>query len=276
MSVLEAILIAILQGVTELFPVSSLGHAVIVPALVGLSLDEKAPEFLPFLVVLHLGTSVALLAYFWRSWVGFAASVTGLGAGQKKAEDRRLFFLVCVGTVPAVILGFALEKFFHHLFSSPVIVSAMLALNGFLLFFGERLKKQAGEKTLVELNWRNALLIGAFQCLALIPGFSRSGATITGGILCGLKPDKAAQFSFLLATPVIIGAAVVELPKVYAQRAAFSGTALLAGLVAGVVAYASLVFLMRFFKNHETHSLTPFAYYCWGAGALSLVILLAR
>ena len=136
MNTLDALLIAVLQGATELFPVSSLGHAVIVPSLLRWSLDQRAPSFLPFLVMLHLGTAVALLLYFWRDWMRLLLGVLGLGAGQQVGESRRVFGLIVVATIPAVVIGFALEKVFRTLFGSPAIAAVFLALNGLLLLFG--------------------------------------------------------------------------------------------------------------------------------------------
>ena len=173
MSYLHALLIAVLQGSTELFPVSSLGHAVILPRLMGWVLNQKAPEFLPFLVVLHLGTAGALLAYFWRDWLGFARGVLGVGEVSVVRRERRVFWLICAATAPAVVLGFALEHRLRAFFGAPELAAAFLFLNGFLLFYGERIK-HAGAKSLDQIGFKAALVIGACQALALIPGISRS------------------------------------------------------------------------------------------------------
>lgn len=274
MTLLQSLFIAILQGATELFPVSSLGHAVILPRLLGWGIDQKAPEFLPFLVVLHLGTAVALLIYFWREWVGFANAV--LGRGKNVKSERRIFGLVCLATLPAVIIGFALEHILRGFFGSPELAALFLIINGGILFVGERIK-HAGHKNLSELSWGKALAIGAAQALALIPGISRSGATMVGGVMAGLTHKDSARFSFLLATPVIAGAGVLEIPKLIKLRETLSfdmGTMVVAGVVAGVTAYLSTWFLMRYFKQHEGQALNPFAYYCWAVGALSLLIII--
>lgn len=274
MTFLQSIIIAVLQGATELFPVSSLGHAVILPKLLGWGIDQKAPEFLPFLVVLHLGTAAALLIYFWQEWLGFALAILGRGKNVKK--ERRVFVLVCVATLPAVVLGFALEHILRGFFGSPVLAAGFLIINGGILFVGERIK-HAGHKNLDQLSWDKALMIGAAQALALIPGISRSGATMVGGVMAGLTHKDAARFSFLLATPVIAGAGVLEVPKLIKLRDSLSfdmGSMVMAGVLAGVTAYASTWFLMRYFKQHEVQALNPFAYYCWAIGALSLVAML--
>jgi undecaprenyl-diphosphatase len=281
MTLLQAIGIAILQGATELFPVSSLGHAVVMPALLRWPFDQHAPSFLPFLVLLHLGTAVALLSYFWRDWLALATGVLGLRNKHESREARRVLVLIIVATVPAVVVGFALEHFFRSLFASPVAAAAFLIANGGMLLFGERLRGRSGigtdYKPLSALTAGDALAIGCWQCLALIPGLSRSGATIVGGLLRGLDHEGAAHFSFLIATPIILGATVLEVPKLlHADVPADTfKVALLAAVVAGAVAWLSTAFLMRYFRQHDRWSLDPFAYYCVAAGATSLVLLRA-
>src|ERR1051326_4676406 len=212
MNALQAMLIAILQGATELFPVSSLGHAVIVPALTQSGIDQRAPEFLPFLVFLHLGTAVALLSYFWRDWWTLFLGVIGVAEAIMVRESRRVFGRIVIATIPAVIIGFGLEKFFRGLFGTPIIAAAFLVVNGLLLLFGEKLRG-TGQRQLSTLTAKDALYIGLWQCTALVPGISRSGATIVGGVLRGITHEGAAHFSFLIATPIIFGATVLEVPK---------------------------------------------------------------
>jgi undecaprenyl-diphosphatase len=277
MTALQAILIAIVQGATELFPVSSLGHAVVLPALVGSSLDQRSPEFLPFLVMLHLGTATALLGYFWRDWWALVTGLLGIGSGHQVKESRRVFLLIVVATVPAVILGFLLEKFVRGLFGSPVVAASFLVVNGLLLMFGERLRKQ-GNRPLSSLTVLDAVTIGFWQCTALIPGISRSGATIVGGLLRGIDHEGAAHFSFLIATPIILGATVLEVPKLLHDSvpAGTFGIAAIAAVVAGVTALASTAFLMHYFRRHDSWALNPFAYYCFvlGLGSLGLLLFL--
>ena len=268
MGILAAIGLAILQGVTELFPISSLGHAVIVPAVLGMNVDLRSPEFLPFLVVMHFGTAVALLVYFWRDWIGFAGSVLAF-RDPHGAGERRLFLLVCLATVPAVVIGFALEKLVRAAFASPVLAATFLIVNGLMLFAGERLKGN-GKRELDQLGWKAAIGIGLAQCLAFIPGLSRSGATLVAGLGAGLTHAAAARFTFLLATPIIVGATVLEAPKVLHSGATLQTASIVAGLVAAVTAYASIAFLMRYFRKHEFEALDPFGYYCGIAGILTL------
>ncbi len=266
---------AILQGMTELFPVSSLGHAVVLPSLLGWHIDQKAPDFLPFLVVLHLGTAVALLLYFWRDWFGFARAVIGKGKGKGAKEERKVFGLVIIATLPAIVIGFALEHILRGFFGSPVLAAAFLIVNGGILFTGERIKR-SGRKSLAEVGWKTALVIGACQAVALIPGISRSGATMVGGVLAGLKHRDAARFSFLLATPIIAGAGILEVPKMLHQSGGLASPAVViaAGLIAGITAWLSTAFLMHYFKKNEIEAFDPFAWYCWAFGAIALIVLL--
>jgi undecaprenyl-diphosphatase len=275
MTSLQAILIAILQGATELFPVSSLGHAVVLPALLHWPIDQHAPAFLPFLVMLHLGTATALLAYFWRDWWALAIGVLGISSPHQTQESRRVFLLIVVATIPAVIVGFALEKFVRGLFGTPVVAAAFLLVNGFLLLFGERLRGH-GHRPLSSLTMLDALTIGCWQCTALIPGISRSGATIVGGLLRGVDHEGSAHFSFLIATPIILGATVLEVPKLLHAEipAGVFELSTIAALIAGITAYASTAFLMRYFRQQDSWALNPFAYYCMAIGAGSLAVLL--
>jgi undecaprenyl-diphosphatase len=270
----QAIFMAILQGMTELFPVSSLGHAVVLPRLLGWDLDENAAYFLPFLVVLHLGTATALLIYFWRDWIGLLLAVLGRGSPEERQAQWRLLAWIVVATIPAVILGFGLRKPLGVLFGAPAVAAAFLIVNGVVLFVGERLRRCGGDRRLEDLTWRGALLIGVLQSTALIPGISRSGATMVGGLLVGLRHQAAAHFSFLIATPIILGAAVLEVPKLLREGAHINGIAWLAGLVAAVTAFLSVAFLMRYFRRHDFEALDPFAYYCWAVGAISLGLIL--
>ncbi len=281
MDTLQAIFIAILQGATELFPISSLGHAVIVPRLLNWTLDQRSQEFLPFLVLLHTGTALALVGYFWRDWLGLLTGVLGRGGATRVSEARRMTLLIVIATLPAVVLGFVLNSFFRTLFATPIIAALFLTLNGLVLLFGERLRARAtaaGGKSLTQLTPRDALSIGVWQCGALFPGISRAGATMVGGLLRGLDHQSSAHFSFLIATPIIVGATVLEVPHLLRanvppgvfRQAAF------AAVVAGVTAWLSTVFLMRYFRDHDQWALNPFAYYCLAFGLGSVVFFLLR
>jgi undecaprenyl-diphosphatase len=273
MSALQALLLALIQGVTELFPVSSLGHAVLAPAVLHWSINEADPDFLPFLVALHLGTSLALLLYFWRDWVGFAGAV--VGRGDAAARDQRLLFLLIGGSIPAAVIGVAFEHILREVFATPTIAAIFLVVNGLILFAVERLRHKRPMKTLETATFTDAVVIGLTQALALIPGISRSGITIVGGLTRGLTHAEAARFSFLLATPIIAGAALLELPKLLHHGAIRMPLWLIgaSAMVAGVTAYLSTAFLMRYFRRHESEALTPYAAYCVLAGIVSLIAL---
>ena len=277
MTLLQALLLAILQGASELFPVSSLGHAVVLPALLHWHIDENGAVFLPFLVMLHVGTAVALLSYFWRDWLALALGTLGMADPQRVKESRRVFGLIIIATLPAVIIGGALEHKLRTLFGSPALVALFLVANGVLLLVCEKLRNRvgAGSRVLSQLTVMDALVIGLWQCLALIPGLSRSGATIAGGLLRGVDHEGAAHFSFLIATPIIIGATVFEVPKLLHGDVApgIWQVSVVAAIVSGIVAWLSTAFLMRYFRSHERSALAPFAYYCvaFGLGAFALL-----
>ena len=277
MNAVHAMLIAVLQGATELFPVSSLGHAVVLPSLVNWAVDQRSPEFLPFLVLLHLGTAVALLAYFWRDWLALALGVLGMSGAERTRESRRVFMLIVIATIPAVVIGFLLEKFVRGLFGSPAVAASFLIVNGVMLLATERLRtRTANARPMSTLGVADAVVIGFWQCLALIPGISRSGATIVGGLLRGVDHAGSAHFSFLIATPIIIGATVLEVPHLLHESvpAGVFQTAALAAVVAGVVAWLSTAFLMRWFRQHEQAGLNPFGIYCIVFGAVALAVIL--
>jgi undecaprenyl-diphosphatase len=282
-SYLQAAVLGLLQGVSELFPVSSLGHSVVLPRLLGWDIHQNDDAFLTFLVATHLATALVLLGFFWRDWKRILA---GLGRSLRDREiaagdgDARLGWLLVVGTVPAGLLGLLLEHPLRRVFASPQSAAAFLFLNGLMLFGAEALRRRAtgpdpllpdgDERIAARTTWGEALGIGAAQAIALLPGFSRSGATMGGGLLAGLSNEDAARFAFLLATPIIGAAALLKLPNLLgSQGDGLRGPALLGAACAGVTAYLAIRFLMRFF---ETNRLTPFAIYCVIAGAvLSLV-----
>jgi len=271
MTYLQALVIAILQGATEMFPVSSLGHAVILPKLLGWPIDLYGATFLPFLVLLHVGTAAALLGYFWRDWWSLAFGAVGGLDAHRARESRYILLLLAVATVPAGLLGLLLEHWLRHLFGTPKIAALFLAANGILLLFGERLRTRVageGARALASLSVGDALFVGLWQSLALLPGFSRSGATIVGGLLRGIDHEAAARFSFLIATPIILAAGLKEVPKLL-HAGVPPGTfqlAFVSAVVAGLVALASTAFLMRYFRDHDDWALNPFAYYCLVAG----------
>jgi len=276
----QGAILGLIQGVTELFPVSSLGHSVVLPKLFGWNIHQNDNFFLTFLVATHLATALVLLGFFWKDWVRI---VKGLGRSLRDREiapgdtDAKLGWLLVIGTIPAGILGLLLEHALRHLFASPRAAAVFLALNGVMLAGAEVLRRRAPQpekgdpdhRIAREVGWRGAFSVGAAQAIALIPGFSRSGAAMSGGLLVGLSNEDAARFSFLLATPIIGAAAVLKLPDLFGSDGnGVRGPALVGALCAAAAAWVSVRFLMRYF---ETNRLTPFAIYCMVFG-VSLAI----
>lgn len=273
---LESILFAVMQGVSELFPVSSLGHGVIVPDLLHWQLDPRSPQFLPFMVVLHLGTALALLLYFRKDWISLIADFFRGGCMPGNSAARPLW-LVVAGTIPAGLLGLLLEKKIRMLFASSTIVLAFLIVNGVMLIAGDRFaRRRSSGRKLESLTFFEAIKIGFAQSLALIPGISRSGSTLLGGLSQGLDYEASARFSFLLATPIILAAGILELPKAIHEAGPLPlSLMLVCGVIAGVCAYLSTWLLMRYFKTHEIKALRPFGWYCIAVGILGLAVKLA-
>jgi undecaprenyl-diphosphatase len=282
-SYFQAVVLGLLQGAAELFPVSSLGHSVIAPRLLGWDIHQSDDYFLTFLVATHLATALVLLGFFWRDWVRIAH---GLGRSLRDREvadgdtDARLGWLLVIGTIPAGLLGLTLEHALRSVFASPASAAAFLFCNGLMLFGAERLRRSApvrqsrrfsDERIAGQVSAGKVVGIGAAQALALMPGISRSGATMAGGLLAGLSNEDAARFSFLLATPIIGAAAVLKLPDLLGPTGdGVRGPALAGALCAAVTAYLSVRFLVRFF---ETNRLTPFAIYCTVAGLVTSIVL---
>jgi undecaprenyl-diphosphatase len=283
---LQVIVLSILQGVTELFPVSSLGHAVVLPAVLGWPVDPKGPGLLPFLVILHLGTALALLAFYWREWVKLLLALLGAGDAAERPALRRLILMLIVGTIPAAAIGAVLNKPLKEGFAVPTIAAALLFINGVILFFGDRRRRLKSTglgdehgKDIDALTVWDALIIGIVQAAALLPGISRSGVTIITGLGRKLSAEAAAHFSFLLATPIIFGAAVFEIPKLMARihagkvDSAYMTMSLVGGVVAGIFAFLSVAFLTRYFRVNEVKVMRPFALYCMLAGLGAAIYL---
>jgi undecaprenyl-diphosphatase len=282
----QALFMGLLQGATELFPVSSLGHSVLIPSLLHWSFKQSDPSFVPFLVLLHLGTATALLVLYRDQWLAIIRGFfTAAFRGQIRTDDERLAMLLLVGTIPAAILGVFLESRIKALFASPYEASGFLIANGVLMLSFEVLRRRAERRSALDsaprveqeegfaqaerISFRAAALVGACQALAFLPGISRSGVTIGGGLLAGLRHEEAARFSFLLATPVILGAGVLEVPQLLSGGVPI-GQYLAATVLSGLAAYASARFLLRYFRSGR---LDPYGWYCVAAGAISLALL---
>ncbi|HEX8958791.1 MAG TPA: undecaprenyl-diphosphate phosphatase [Solirubrobacterales bacterium] len=323
---LQAIVIALVQGVTELFPVSSLGHSVLVPAWIGGSWETLVTQssqansessfYLAFIVALHVATALALLFFFRADWVrivkGFLRSVPrSLRERRLSAADpdERLAWLIVLATIPVGLTGVAFEHVFRTIFAKPVAASALLIVNGLILFAGERVRRRseplpssaeapagegapqdaalatrtpgggrsaqdlaeayASDVRISRIPYLDGLLIGSFQILALFAGISRSGVTMVGGLLRGLSHEDAARFAFLLATPVILAAGVLKVPSLFGQAGEHIHGQVAVGFV--VTGVAAYLSVRFLVRYFEAHTLKPFAIYCLVAGAVSLV-----
>lgn len=277
----QAVILGLLQGVTELFPISSLGHSVVLPRLLGWNIYQNAPFFLSFLVATHAATAFVLFLYFFKDWKRiFSGLFRSLREREIKESDAdaKLGWLIIVATIPAGILGLLFQDALQNLFTNPQLVAGILFLNGLLLYGAEQLRKKRKEQTSVhsneriaKLTWYQAVKIGILQCVALIPGFSRTGASLTGGLLTGLSHEDAARFAFLLATPIIGAAAVLKLPELATSNNSVILSALIGAITAGIGAYLSVRFLTKYF---QTNTLTPFAVYCCVIGVLLSLLFL--
>jgi len=309
---LQAITIGVMQGVTELFPVSSLGHSVLIPALIGGSWeslvtqqDQAESPYLAFIVGLHVATALALLLFFWRDWVrvirGFVSSVRHR---RLETVHERMAWLIIIATIPAGIIGLALEHTFRTLFAKPEAAAIFLTVNGGILFTGEYLRRRAvaraaavvaaggsdtvplpdGQPAAVadpehdpandleitrRFSFRDATVVGVFQSAALLAGISRSGITMVAGLIRGLNHEQAVRFGFLLATPLIFAAGVIKIPDLMGHLGnGIRGQVLAGSAAAFIAAIVTIKFLVRYF---HTRTLTPFAWYCGIFGAFCIV-----
>ncbi len=342
----EAGVVGLLQGITELFPISSLGHAVLIPALVGgqwaqdLDVSKSESPYLAFIVGLHVATATAMIIFFWRDWLriikAFFASlwhVVSPAPGTRRFVpqniDQALAWMIILATIPVGLAGLALEHLFRVYFSKPILTSVFLFCNGLILLAGERARRRSADMEAQEIaadlqavserqkaavaagagggsggrhssgqralrqqhaslavesdrrivrrvGWLGAFGLGASQILALLPGISRDGTVMVGGMFRGLSRQDAARFSFLLSAPVILAAGVLKIPDLTGPLGAgIRGQMLFGSLLSGVGAYFALRFLVRYFSDPR-RTLTPFAIYCLAAGAGAFIYLSVR
>jgi len=295
LSYFQAVVIGLIQGVTELFPISSLGHSVILPKLFGWDSLAKAQSqsesfYLAFLVALHVGTAIALFIYFRKEWYAIIGGFFRSLANRRiETPDERLAWLLIVATIPAGITGLLFEHELRTVFAKPLAAAVFLMVNGLILLAGERYRRRAEVRKLVAahatahsetevgrrldtLDFKEAGVIGVAQIGSLFAGISRSGITMVAGLVRGLDHEDAARFSFLLATPIIFGAGLIKLPDLFGSLGnGVRGQSLVGAIAAGLAAYVSVRFLMRFF---ETRTLWPFGIYCLVFGAICTVVFI--
>jgi len=274
---LQAVITGLIQGVTELFPVSSLGHSVLIPAWLGGSYAHMAtlPQYLLVAVVLHLASAVALFIVFAPRWIEILSSVI---RWKRRESGFRVFVLLVMGSIPVAIIGKVFSSFFEKNFSKPLAAAIFLTLNGLILLGAERLTRQRSSKTrsgneneiiAQRVSPGQALVIGVGQSAALFAGISRFGITVSFGMLRGLSRSVAADFAFLLSFPVILGASLFKLPKLsHGALSGNYGAVTVGALVAFFATLVSVLFLVRWFK---TRTLFPFAAYCLIFGLISIV-----
>ncbi|NHN57371.1 undecaprenyl-diphosphate phosphatase [Calidifontibacter sp. DB0510] len=297
LSWLEAGVVGAFQGVAELFPISSLGHSVLIPALVGGSwardLNVSTPEspYLAYIVGLHVATAIALIAFFWRDWVRLIGGLfSSIRHRRIETRDERLIWLLIIGTIPVGLVGLLAEHWFRTTLARPIPTAIFLIINGIVLITVEQLSSKRGDRPtayidervtgvesderLARMPWLSALVIGASQILALAPGISRSGIAMTGGMVKGLTREDAARFSFLLATPVILAAGVLKIPDLLGPLGdGIRPQVIFGSVLSGVGAYLAVRFFTRYVA---TRSLRPFGVYCIVAGAASIAWLTLR
>jgi undecaprenyl-diphosphatase len=271
MDIIQAIILGVVQGLTEFLPVSSSAHLVFMTDILGL------PQNVAFDTILHLGTLVAVVGYFWKDILtiisAFISSVLDIFKGKfkeglKEKPFKKLSWLLLVGTIPAGLAGILLQKQFEALFSDVIYVGFFLIVTGLLLWGAERVNP--GTKDVKDITFKNAIVIGIFQAIAIAPGISRSGATISAGLFCGLNRELAARYSFLLSIPAILGAAVVQMRHINSLD--ISTITLIAGFVSALIfGYLAIKLLLKIIKER---TLMIFAYYCWIVGLATIIISL--
>jgi undecaprenyl-diphosphatase len=261
-STLQAVILGLLQGLGEFLPISSSAHLVLVPWI----FDWTDPG-LTFDIALHIGTLVAVVIYFWKDWLRLVTK----GLADAHSLDGRLFWYLVAATIPGAMAGFLLEKKAETIFRSPLLIATMLIMAGVFLYWADR--KSARNIEMNNINFATSMMIGLSQALAIIPGVSRSGITMTMGLLMGLTREGAARFTFLLSTPIIFGAALVKLPYIVANPSLITANFMVGMLISFVTGIASIGFLLRYV---QTRSFLPFAWYRFILGSLVVLIVLVR
>ncbi len=262
MTILQAVILGLAQGLGEFLPISSSAHLVLIPWLF-----KWTDPGLTFDVALHIGTLVAVVIYFWKDWWQLILK----GFTDFRSVKGRLFWYLAVATIPGAIAGFLLEKKAETVFRSPILIAVMLILMGILLYWADR--RSAKKIELGKITFGTSIFIGISQALAIVPGVSRSGITMTTGLLMGLTREGAARFSFLLSTPIIFGAAMVKLPGVISNPSVITADFMIGMLVSCVTGIAGIGFLLRYI---QTKDFLPFAWYRFILGAAVIIIAMTR
>ena len=265
----QAALLGLLQGTTEFIPVSSSGHLVLVPWLAG-----WASPGLAFTVMAHTGTALGVLLYFWRDWLAMIKSTwIHITSRETSNPAYKLLVLLILGNIPAAALGVAAHRFFEQTFEQPLFAALMLLVTAGLLVLGERIGKLT--RVVSDMIWLDSILIGLMQAIAILPDISRSGATIAGGRMRHLKRDDAARFSFLLATPVIIGAGIFQIFEL--MQTGIHSVDIEVLVIGFVVAFASTYFVIKWLLSYlRNQSTRVFSIYCFVLSVLCLVVFVAR
>ena len=261
-SIFQSIILGLVQGIGEFLPISSSGHLVIFPWL----FDWQDPG-LSFDVALHAGTLVAVVVYFWRDWIGIfrlAFKIPAKSQGSKVGNyGKNVFWFLVLATIPGVLAGYFLETKAETVFRNPLVVAFTLSFVGLLLYLADKSAKH--KKNLEKMTWKDSLIVGLSQALAIIPGVSRSGATITAGLLLGMDRVSAARFSFLLSTPIIFGATVYKLSELL--RNEFTLSMGIGVAVSSASGYLAIKYLLRFVEK------SSYAVFFWYRLVLAGLIL---
>ncbi len=262
MNLFESVILGLVQGLGEFLPISSSAHLVLVPWLF-----NWTDPGLTFDIALHLGTLVAVVLYFWRDWLNLLLK----GFTDRKSVEGRLFWYLVAATIPGGLIGLLLEHKAETTFRNPLLIAFMLIILGIILYLADR--KSHKNIDLRAITFKTSLLIGISQALAIIPGVSRSGITMTVGLILGLTREGAARFSFLLSAPIILGAALVKLPQIAANPSMVTGSFVVGMVVSCLTGVASIGFLLRYV---QTKTFLPFVWYRFALGVIVIAVALLR
>ncbi len=258
----QAVVLGLVQGLGEFLPISSSAHLVLVPWLM-----QWVDPGLTFDIALHVGTLIAVILYFWKDWLGLLSK----GLTQPKEREGKLFWYLVLATIPGALIGFLLENIAETIFRNPVLIACMLILLGIILYIVDRKGKK--QIDVEHISFKTSFLIGLSQALAIIPGVSRSGITMTTALALGMTREGAARFSFLLSAPIILGAALVKVPKLIANPALIDASFITGMVVACIAGLASIGFLLRYV---QTKTFLPFVIYRFALGAVVIAVAVFR